>query len=746
MPLVALAYLATVAGLTAGLTLPRGAAPVVVGGGALLLGVAALVRRRHAAGGLLLVLAAALGIARVHREREAACRARVAASPAWRVILADAVRPGARSRGRWVDAPRCALDVSIGVAHGSAPAGALVLVAGEALPAGGSVALRIVGARVRELPGGSRRLRLHARVRATVDALYGDRAPLVAALTIADDDDLDRAVRDRYADAGLVHALSVSGLHVGILAVAIELLAGLLRCSRRVGRIAGAVGAAIYVLFLGLPAPALRAGAMLAAVAASRLLQRPTSPWAVLALGAAAPLLADAGAIARPGYQLSVAGVAALVACGTLLRRRLPRHWPRPVRVVAASLAASTAATLVTAPLVAWHFGRLSLAAPLTNLAAAPVVAVLQPTLFLSLALAPLGAPARLVADAARPMLAALDAVASAGAALPMAAVSVGPTLGTALCCGAAVAALLVAMAAHFPMRALLAAAASLAVAVWAPLAAPGPGRMELHVIDVGQGDALALRSPRGRWVVVDAGRIWSGGDAGRRTVLPYLRRRGGAVVAFVLSHPHADHVGGAASLLAATHPREFWDPGYAEPTSVYRHTLDEAARDGVRWQRVHPGDSLLVDGLVITALAPDSAWAASLRDANSASTVLLARYGAVRFLLTGDAEAPEEALLVGRLGAALHADVLKVAHHGSSTSTTPAFLAAVRPRVAVVSVGAGNMYGHPSPDVMARLLAAGAQVLRTDQLGSVVVWTDGEELGVDAAGERWRLRAPSRP
>ena len=138
------------------------------------------------------------------------------------------------------------------------------------------------------------------------------------------------------------------------------------------------------------------------------------------------------------------------------------------------------------------------------------------------------------------------------------------------------------------------------------------------------------------------------------------------------------------------------------------------------------------------------SAWAASLRDANSASTVLLARYGAVRFLLTGDAEAAEEERLVAGQPAMLRAEVLKVAHHGSSTSSTPAFLAAVRPRVALVSVGAGNMYGHPSRDVIARLAGGGAQVLRTDQLGSVVVWTDGSDIGVDAAGERWRVAASS--
>jgi competence protein ComEC len=157
-------------------------------------------------------------------------------------------------------------------------------------------------------------------------------------------------------------------------------------------------------------------------------------------------------------------------------------------------------------------------------------------------------------------------------------------------------------------------------------------------------------------------------------------------------------------------------------------------------WKRVHPGDSLVVDEVVLTALAPDSAWAAHLDDANLASTVLGARVGTVRFLLTGDAEGPEEAWLLARDSAALSADVLKVGHHGSATSTTPSFLAAVRPRLALVSVGAHNTYGHPDATVMAALAASGASVLRTDLAGTIVVRTDGRQLEVEARDMRWVL------
>jgi competence protein ComEC len=261
-------------------------------------------------------------------------------------------------------------------------------------------------------------------------------------------------------------------------------------------------------------------------------------------------------------------------------------------------------------------------------------------------------------------------------------------------------------------------------------------------MIDVGQGDAIAIRTPRGRWILVDAGREWTGGDAGRSTVVPYLRRFGGDLAIFVLSHPHADHVGGAETILRALHPAAYRDGAFAGGSEPYRRSLAAAAALGIRWSRVHPGDSLAIDGVGVSFLAPDSSWTAHLHDPNLASTVVLLQYGAVRFLLTGDAEAAEEAWLIEHAGGDLRADVLKVAHHGSSTSSSAAFLDAVQPRVALVSVGAGNAYGHPSGDVMRELTARGAMVLRTDQLGTVVVRTDGHVLEVDAGGRKWTVAA----
>jgi competence protein ComEC len=315
----------------------------------------------------------------------------------------------------------------------------------------------------------------------------------------------------------------------------------------------------------------------------------------------------------------------------------------------------------------------------------------------------------------------------------------------TAILAAIAAIALVAACVSRFPARPAIAGMAAIATMAVAPaLPMHASHDVELHVLDVGQGDAILVRTDRGRWILVDAGPAWRGGDAGRSTILPYILRRGGSLDAFVLSHPHTDHVGGAASVLTALHPHTYWDAAFAGGSEGYIASLAAAKKKGIEWHRVHPGDSVKVDGVVINFLAPDSAWTAGLKDPNLASTIASVRFGTVRFLLVGDAERGEEDWLLDHHKAELHADVLKVGHHGSSTSSSDEFLAAVNPEVAVISVGAGNMYGHPSVDVLAALARVGAEVLRTDEAGTVIIRTDGSHLEIEARGEKWELSRDS--
>jgi competence protein ComEC len=581
---------------------------------------------------------------------------------------------------------------------------------------------------------------IRARAARSIDRTFGDDAPLARALLIADQRQIPTEMRDRYAAAGLVHMLSISGLHVAVIAAAMELLFQVARMPRRAALFGAVVATGVYVAVIGAPPPALRSAAMLSVAMVSRMVQRPTSPWAAWAIGASVPLFAPR-TVLDIGYQLSVLGMCALVAAGSLWRRHLAKRIDGWRANVSRELLTSLVACAVTAPLVAWEFGRLSLIAPLSNLIAAPILTLTQPVLFLALLLAPIEGLARFCAQAAHPLLIAFDWIAWSAASVPGAAITVTTAIPTALLGAIAAAALVMACVSRFPAQPLITGVAALAVMSIFPAFPAVRGRdVELHVLDIGQGDAILLRTDAGRWVLFDAGPAWRGGDAGRSTVLPYMLRRGGKLEAFVLSHPHTDHVGGAATVLTAMRPRAYWDAAFAGGSEAYSLSLAAAKKRGVEWRRVHPGDSILIDGVRLTFLAPDSAWTVRLKDPNLASTIAIVRFGMVRFLLVGDAERAEEDWLLEQHRDELRADVLKVGHHGSATSSSDAFLAAVNPAVALISVGAGNKYGHPSVDVLRALSRVGAEVLRTDQARTIIIRTDGAGIEIEAGGDRWQV------
>ncbi|HEY5087036.1 MAG TPA: ComEC/Rec2 family competence protein [Gemmatimonadaceae bacterium] len=308
------------------------------------------------------------------------------------------------------------------------------------------------------------RLRLHAA--RAIDSTFAQDAPVAKALLVADQSEIPRDVKRAYTDAGIVHMLAISGLHVSIVAASLVLLLGLLRVPVRIGSIITAATIIGYVFMLGFPAPALRAGVMVCVTTASHACQRHSSRWSILALGGIVPLVKPE-TVLEVGYQLSFAGMAAVIAAGALAKRgriaRL-RGWQR---AIAQSLVVSGVATLVTAPLVACWFGRLSLIGPLTNLAADPVIAIVQPMLFLALVLSPWPAAARFVASAAHPFLVAFETIARVAASLPFAAVAVSVSPVALLLSMVAALAMVVACISRFPGRSVAVAAGAACLTVW---------------------------------------------------------------------------------------------------------------------------------------------------------------------------------------------------------------------------------------------------------------------------------------
>ena len=498
MPLVTLAYIAVAAGLLMG----SGGAmfPAVI---AAAFAAAIAIRRRSLEGLSLAGLAAAGGVTGWSVARaDAQCASAIETSGYATVRLREDAAPGASARGLALGSG-CLVAVRIRVTSGSAPAGATVVARGVARREGSRVSMADARVGIQREPGLLARWR--TRAGDTIDSLYGGEAPLARALLIADERDISPAIRRQFADAGIIHMLSVSGLHVAVLAEGVVLVLMMAGASTRRAELVATITIGTFVLFVGAPSPAVRSAAMYAALIISRRLQRPTSPWALLALGAALPLI-QPRVVNEIGYHLSVAGMAGLIASGKLSRRLPLDRMPQWGRRLARETLATIVASAVTAPIVAWHFGRVSLAAPLTNLAAAPLFGLAQPVLFLSLALAPIRPVAALLADGTRVLLAGIEKVGAIGAGIPASALDVQPSALTALLLAAASASLLAACVSRYWGRPALVSVLAIGAALWWPVVRPAGSRVELHMIDVGQGDAIALRTPRWRWILVDAG------------------------------------------------------------------------------------------------------------------------------------------------------------------------------------------------------------------------------------------------
>jgi len=406
------------------------------------------------------------------------------------------------------------------------------------------------------------------------------------------------------------------------------------------------------------------------------------------------------------------------------------------------TLGSSVGATLATAPITAWALGTVAPIGIVLNFAAIPIAAVAVPGVLVSLLLQPVvPVLARPFAAGAGLLLHALELVAAAGAAMPgghqlIEAGSPGATLPW-VC--ALAAGLWIAQTHNTGFEAMRRTGWIVTATLWLTLAHPlllgatdGDGNLTLHFLDVGQGDAAAIRTPAGHWVLVDAGPAGEGTDAGRRVVAPFLERHGARSLALaVVSHAHADHLGGLPSVMSRIRTGLVLEPGADVVDPRYTEFLERLPRDGVPWHPARAGESFGIDGVRFSALHPTPGWRHWGEDVNEDSVVLLVEYGEFQALFAGDAGFPAESAMAGRIR---RVDLLKVGHHGSRGSTGEAWLDALAPAVAVISLGR-NDYGHPAPATLERLRAHGVAVHRTDREGTVSVVTDGTRMTVSSRG-----------
>lgn len=610
---------------------------------------------------------------------------------------------------------------------------------------------RAASLRVEDEPSALRRastaIRQHVR-NAITSTLEEPTEGIALALVLGDESDVDEDAADRVRGAGLTHVLAVSGMHVTI--VVGVLLFALLRLLRvrwiaaRVDpvRLAHGIAAPLALAYAELAggSPSAYRAAVTACLAwGLRAAGRRPDPLATTALAILvfAPLEPDAAI--RPAFLLSIAATVAIL--------DLPGET-----TLEALVRGSLRATVATAPLVWWCFDGVPLVGVIANVAMLPVVAaILLPlatvhALLASIAV-PLGVATALPLDlVTRGFVGACDAFSSLaiGRSLPPGDVIEG-VLVTALAMTWLVAS---------SVRTRLAVSAVLLVAlagaevrlreVERPL-----GELRITFLDVGQGDAALVDLPDGSLMVVDTGgAVFGGRDPGEHALVPILRaRRRERIDLLVITHPHPDHYGGVAATAERFPIDELWDSGQADdedPDGAWATRL-AAVGDGTRVRQPDTlcGHPLSRGGATVEVLWPcpgfDPGW-----DPNDNSLVIRIRFGDRTFLLLGDAERHEEGELV-RLGIAGPVDVLKVGHHGSRTSSTEEMLDDARPRIAIVSAGVGNRFGHPHDEVIERLEEHGARVLRTDREGGIIVRTDGRSLAVETwSGQTFTLEGSS--
>lgn len=583
---------------------------------------------------------------------------------------------------------------------------------------------RIVGRRG-GVGGIADRLRRHV-ASTMAPGLRGERRAVIAGVVLGADEGLTPELRDRFRASGLYHLLAVSGQNIAYVVAGALLFTWVLGLPRWLGQIGAMASVTGYVAAVGWQPSVVRAGVAGVLASLAWLASRPGDRWYFLLIGAAVLLAWNPRSLLEPGFQLSFSAVAAIFVAVPRLERRL-EGYPVPGKLVALVAVASCCGA-VTAPILWLHFGSVPVYSVIANALAEPVVAPLLGAALVAAAVHPVVPSAAVALAWVNGWLAAYLAwCARAIGGLPFAQVST-PSALLALAVIAASVVLACRIRTHVGKRAVAFALIAVTLLVaWQARPGPTPPKppsgLRVTFLDVGQGDAALLQTADGA-VLVDQGPP-EADVAGQLDELGVTR-----LDAIVLTHPQRDHVGGAAAVLEKLAVGMVLDPAVPADSPDERAALTAARGAGVPVTVARAGQEYRLGRLRLRVVWPDGPGSPG-DDPNNHAVVLLASYARIDVLLTADAET--DVTLPLRLPTL---EILKVAHHGSEDAGIAELLRRLHPRVAVISVGEDNDYGHPAPSTIAALEATpGLTLYRTDEGGRVVVESDG--VGLTAVTER---------
>lgn len=594
-------------------------------------------------------------------------------------------------------------------------------------------------------------------------------AAIVTAILIGDRGAIDDEIEERLRRAGTFHVIAISGGNIAILTGVLLWTMTALRARPRAGALVAMAALAAYAGIVVRGASVDRAVLVALVYLAARVADIRAHPLALLATSASALLLWNPLLAFDVGFALTFGATVGLVLVTPLLlatwRGRItPRLGRGPAaraaEVTVALLVATAAAETAVLPISASAFGRVTVAGFALNFVAIPMMSVAQIAGLIVTALdAPLPPAARVAGLAAHWAVQVLVESARVAEVWPWLSRTVPPPSAWLIAIHVVAVCVAVVPASPRPARWTGAGIGVVALLVMSFGACPArsdvfarvlPGHLALKealrvtLLDVGQGDAVVVRFPRGKVMLVDTGGLAASPafDIGRRVVSPAMHALGVRRLEWlVLTHGDPDHVGGAMAVIDDWRPREVWE-GVPVARHAPTHRLAErAARLGLAWRRAWATDEVTLDGVRLRVWHPSPPDWERQRVRNDDSIVIEFRYGEVSIVLPGDIGALVEQQLARRWAAAPFT-VLKAAHHGSAGSSDLEWMQKLRPAAVVYSAGAGNRFGHPSPAAIRRAGFVGAEVFRTDEDGAVHVATDGDRVEIGTmTGRVWKRR-----
>ncbi len=568
----------------------------------------------------------------------------------------------------------------------------------------------------------------------------GEEAKFLKGLIIGERSEIPIEVKTAFINAGVMHILAVSGLHVAIVAMILIVILQMIRIPERTRIILTCLLLMYYNYLTGASASVARSVIMAIVFLSSKLVERQADMYNTLFLSALVLLVIDSKQLFQAGFQLSFVAVLSLVylypkifSLKDFLPERVRNN--RFVYGFIAAISVSLAAGIGTLPFTSMYFGKISVASFAANIIIVPLSNIILALGMVAVAISYISfSIAGYYADAASLLTKLLLALVSYFGNLPHSYIDSHLSIQSSLIFYAGVILLISCLKKELRKTALISGLVIANIYLYGLIIFSVPEKnLKTTFIDVGQGDAIFVQCPNGKNILVDAGPLTNNNDAGERFIAPFLRRQNiSRLDAVIVSHPHSDHLGGVPYLLKNFEIGEVIDAGSFGNSELFRNYLHLIDSLNIRRVICRAGDMIEgFDNLRLYGLHPSGSFVPSDSEGhvnfNNQSLVIKLQYGRTSLLLSGDAEKESEERIEYVYGDFLQCTMLKAGHHGSITSSTVEYLRLIDPEIAVISVGRKNKFHHPSPEVLERLQSLGCRLLRTDESGAVIFESNGE-------------------